>query len=231
MMQGDPTSPEGVNEAFVMVQLKEKSERKRSSMELQEAIRKSLPVISGVKWEFFDMSRMMSGGGAAQKPINIKIFGKDLDTLDGIAENVKTAIKDVQGIYDIESSLQKAKPELHIQPDRTVVSLRALSVGQIATAMQTSMDGQVATRYRKGGDEIDVRVELQDEDTKTLDEIKQTFIASPLGTQVRRFQLNNYSNFKIYPLICANSREYFLFVKIRVDSRIKSGRFYFLQQP
>jgi len=50
--------------------------------------------------------------------------------------------------------------------------------------MQTSMDGQVATRYREGGDEIDVRVELHDEDTKNLDEIKHTFIASPLGTQV-----------------------------------------------
>ncbi|MBM3235389.1 efflux RND transporter permease subunit [Candidatus Poribacteria bacterium] len=185
MTQGDPTSPEGVNEAMMMVQLKEKSERKRSSMQIQEDIRKALPVISGVKWEFFDMSRMMSGGGAAQKPINIKIFGKDLNTLSQIAEEIKTAIKDVRGVYDIESSLQKAKPELHIQPDRTVASLRALTVGQIATAMQTSMDGQVATRYREAGDEVDVRVELQDEDTKTLNEVKQTFIASPLGTQVR----------------------------------------------
>jgi len=185
MMQGDPTAPEGVNEAFVMVQLKEKSERRRSSMEIQEAIRESLPVIAGVELEFLDMSRMMSGGGAAQKPINIKIFGKDLKTLNQIAEDVKTAIKDVRGIHDIESSLKKAKPELHIRPDRTVASLRALSVGQIATVMQTSMDGKVATRYREGGDEIDVRVELQDEDTKTLDEVKQTFIASPFGTQVR----------------------------------------------
>nr|MBC8228066.1 efflux RND transporter permease subunit [bacterium] len=33
--------------------------------------------------------------------------------------------------------------------------------------------------------EIDVRVELQDEDTKTLDEIRRTFIASPARTQVR----------------------------------------------
>ena len=83
-------------------------------MEIQDAIRKSLPVISGVTYEFFDMSRMMTGG-ASQKPINIKIFGKDLDTLNQIAENVKTAIKDVQGVYDIESSLQKAKPEFRFR--------------------------------------------------------------------------------------------------------------------
>jgi len=187
MMQGDPAAPEGVNEALVMAQLEEKGERKRSSMEIQESIRKHLVSLSleGVEWDFYDMSRMMTGGGASQKPINMKIFGKDLDTLNQIAEDIKTAIKDVQGVRDIESSLQKAKPELHIRPDRMTASLRALSVGQIATAMQTAMDGKVATRYREGGDEIDVRVELQDKDTKTLDEIKQTFITSPLGTQVR----------------------------------------------
>ena len=192
-------------------------------MEIQEAIRKSLPVISGVKWEFFDMSRMMSGGGAAQKPINIKIFGKDLDTLSQIAEDVKMAIKDVQGIYDIESSLQKAKPELHIQPDRTVASLRALSVGQIATAMQTSMDGQVATRYRKGGDEIDVRVELQDEDTRTLDEVKQTFIASPLGTQVRLGEVTKIEEAKGPVKLTRENRKRTISVGANVSGRDLGG--------
>jgi len=185
MMQGDASAPEGVNETLVMVKLKEKKDRKHTSMEIQEDIRTSLPVISGAEWEFFDMSRMFAGGGTSQKPINIKIFGKDLDTLSQIAENIKVAIKDVRGVHDIESSLQKAKPELHIQPDRTIASLRALTVGQIATAMQTSMDGQVATRYREAGDEVDVRVELQDKDIDTLDKVKNTFIASPLGTQIR----------------------------------------------
>ena len=223
MMQGDPTSPEGVNEAFVMVQLKEKSERKRSSMEIQEDIRKSLPVISGVKWEFLDMSRMMSGGGATQKPINIKIFGKDLDTLSQIAEDVKTAIKDVRGVHDIESSLQKAKPEFHIRPDRTVASLRGLTVGQIATAMQTSMDGQVATRYREGGDEIDVRVELQDEDTKTLDEIKQTFIASPARTQVRLAEVTKIEEAKGPVKLTRENRKRTISVGANVSGRDLGG--------
>jgi HAE1 family hydrophobic/amphiphilic exporter-1 len=224
MTQGvhDPTSPEGVNEAMVMVQLKEKSERKRSSMQIQEDIRKALPVISGVKWEFFDMSRMMSGG-SAQKPINIKIFGKDLDTLSQIAEEIKTAIKDVRGVYDIESSLQKAKPELHIRPDRTVASLRALSVGQIATAMQTSMDGQVATRYREAGDEVDVRVELQEEDTKTLNEVKQTFITSPLGTQVRLGEVTKIEEAKGPVKLTRENRKRTISVGANVSGRDLGG--------
>ena len=222
MTQGDPTSPEGVNEAMVMVQLKEKSERKRSSMKIQEDIRKALPVISGVKWEFFDMSRMMSGG-SAQKPINIKIFGKDLDTLSQIAEEIKTAIKDVRGVYDIESSLQKAKPELHIRPDRTVASLRALSVGQIATAMQTSMDGQVATRYREAGDEVDVRVELQEEDTKTLNEVKQTFITSPLGTQVRLGEVTKIEEAKGPVKLTRENRKRTISVGANVSGRDLGG--------
>lgn len=219
-MQGDPSSPEGVNEASIMIKLKEKANRERSSMEIQEAIRDSLPDISGVKWEFFDMSRMMSGGGGSQKPINIKIFGKDLGILDKVADDIKTAIDDVPGIHDIESSLDKAKPEYHIYTHRTKASMRALSVGQIATAIETAVDGKIATRYREKGKEVDVRVEFQEEDVDTIDDINHAFIKSPIGTQVRLVEVAELKKAKGPVKLTRENRKRTVSVNANIDPNV-----------
>lgn len=220
-MQGDPSAPEGVNEASLMITLKEKKDRAHSSMEIQEDIRQSLPEIEDVKWEFLDMSRMMSsGGGAAQKPINIKIFGKDLDTLDGIAEDIKTAINDVPGVHDVEDSLKKAKPEYHIHVNRTKASIHALSVGQIATGMEAAIDGKVATRYREGGKEFDVRVEFQEQDTETIDDIKHVFITSPMMTQVRLSEVAEIKKARGPVKLTRKDRKRTISVQANLDSEV-----------
>lgn len=180
--------PTGVHEALVMLRLKDKSERKRTSSEVIDALRASLPEIKGMKVEFADMTRMMGGmggGGITNKPVEIQVFGPELDTLKGISQDIKTAISGVSGLYDIDTSLEAGKPELHIQVDRTQAEERALTVGQVATALQIAMDGKVATRYREAGEEIDVRVQFREEDAKTREDIQQALITSPMGTQVQ----------------------------------------------
>ncbi|MFQ6042620.1 MAG: efflux RND transporter permease subunit, partial [Candidatus Poribacteria bacterium] len=190
MSRGGSSSfgPRGVHEAMIMLRLKDRSERKRTSPEVIDALRASMPKIEGMKVEFADMSRMMMGGmggGITNKPVEIQVFGPDLDTLKEISQEIKTAISGVRGLYDIDTSLEAGKPELHIQVDRTQASERALTIGQVANALQIAMDGKVATRYREGGDEIDVRVQFREEDTKTREDLKQALIASPMGTQVQ----------------------------------------------
>jgi HAE1 family hydrophobic/amphiphilic exporter-1 len=180
--------PSNVNEAMMMIRLKDKSKRKRSSFEVIDTIRAGLPQIEGMKANFTSMSLMTAmggGGGITDKPVEIQVFGPDWATLNKISQEIKTAISGVRGLYDIDTSLEAGKPELHIQVDRTQASERSLTVGQVATALQIAMAGKVATRYREGGDEIDVRVQFREEYAKTREDIQQALIASPMGTQVQ----------------------------------------------
>ncbi len=180
--------PAGVHEAMIMVRLKDMSERKRTSAEVIDALRADMPKIKDAEIEFADMAQMMGtmgSGGITMKPVEIQVFGPELETLKEISQEIKEAIGGVRGLYDVDTSLEAGKPELHIQIDRTRTSERALTVGQVASALQIAMDGKVVTRYREAGDEIDVRVQLREEDTKTLADIRQALIASPMGTQVQ----------------------------------------------
>ncbi|NMB41410.1 MAG: efflux RND transporter permease subunit, partial [Firmicutes bacterium] len=55
---------------------------------------------------------------------------------------------------------------------------------QIATAARTAVEGQVATRYRTGSEEIDVRVRLSEAGGTELSKVENMLVASPLGLMV-----------------------------------------------
>lgn len=173
----------GVNEAMIFAHLLDKSKRRRSSIEIQDNIRKQFPQIEGAKIEFLDLARFITSGGTGQIPIEIKIFGKELLTLEKTAFEMMSKIKPIQGLYDIDTTLRYGKPELQFIIDRDRASQLGLNVGQIASVMRANFEGQVATRFRTAGDEFDLRVQYRDEDTQTFDDVKRAVIFSSQGSQ------------------------------------------------
>ncbi len=173
----------GVNEAMIFAHLLDKSKRRRSSIEIQDSIRKQFPRIEGAKIEFIDLARFITSGGTGQIPIEIKIFGKDLATLEKTADEIMAKIEPIQGLYDIDTTLRHGKPELQFVIDRDRASQLGLNVGQIASVMRANFEGQVATRFRTAGDEFDLRVQYRDEDAQDFDDVKRAVIFSSLGSQ------------------------------------------------
>ena len=174
----------GVNEAQVMIKLMAKKDRKRGSEEIINSIRRRMPVIEGAKFDFYDMGGMMMMG-SQQKPINIKIFGKDLDMLEKISDELLAKIKNVKGIFDADTTLVKARPEMKIEILRDKAAKLGLSMREIGGAIQTAMQGRIATRLRREGDEINVRVRLREQDRQTVEDLEDVIITSQFGTQTR----------------------------------------------
>jgi len=172
----------GTNEAQIMMYLKDKKERKMSSEELHELVRNNLPKITGLEVNFMDMSAALMGG--ANKPIEIKVFGKDLLKLKQITNNIFEKIIKIEGVRDIESTLDVGKPELTIKIDRERASHLGLSIGQIGSAVKNSMQGIVATQLRQGGEETDIRVRYAEDYRSDIKDIENLTIVSPVGVQI-----------------------------------------------
>jgi len=181
----------GAHEGFLWVGLVDKDKRDLSDVEILEKIRKKLPKMKDVKIEALDLSQMLMGG--AQTPIEIKIFGKDLNLLKDLANNIVFKIQDVEGLRDVNHSLSEAKPEYHITINREQASRLGLKVSQVATTVQTASLGKIATRLREGNDEIDVRIRLKEEFRDDLNDIKNIPIMSPLNQIVRLDQVASIS--------------------------------------
>jgi len=176
----------GVNEAQFFIQLEDKLKRNRIAGEIIDEIRAKLPEIDGATYEFTDMARsMITGGGRQEASIELKLFGKDIVTLEQLSQSVFGEIARIEGVYDVGSSLKKGRPELQFTIDRDRASRLGLTVSQIASTLQTAVQGKVATFFRQGGEEVNIRVSLDQSGRENLEEIKNIVLPSPLGALVR----------------------------------------------
>ncbi|MGI6586982.1 MAG: efflux RND transporter permease subunit [Gracilibacteraceae bacterium] len=171
------------NTASLNITLKPLSERKRSTAEVVEEMRKKVRLIPGANIEINEVSTSTMGfsGGTA---VSVNIFGPDLDKLSEIAVSVEEIIKNVEGVRQTSTSISEGRPEVRIFVDRDKASYYGLGTAQVSAAIRTAVEGSVATTYKVDGDEIDVRVGFPEGTVKKYSQLENTKILSPLGVEI-----------------------------------------------
>ncbi|MCD4795755.1 MAG: efflux RND transporter permease subunit [Candidatus Cloacimonetes bacterium] len=178
----DPTNPQEVNESQVFVRLHEQSDRDLTYKEIQEQVRKKLPKVEGAEFNFMSSEEMMGGGGA--KPIEVSIYGKDLDKLKEISMLIEKRMNKVEHVTDVVNSMKEGKPEYHIVIDKDKAFKYGLTATQIASSIKTSSLGTLCGIFRKSGEEIDITVRLEEEKRNSFEDIMHFSIISPMGFSV-----------------------------------------------
>ncbi|KAF1086041.1 Swarming motility protein SwrC [Sporotomaculum syntrophicum] len=164
----------------LIIQLVDKAKRNVTSDDLATRLDEQLKDIPGVD---LNVSAMEQGMGTGTAPIEIKISGDDLDVLARLGEQVAAVVEQVPGTREVASSMEEGRPELHIIVNRDRAAMYGLSLAEVSSAVRTAIDGTVATRYRVGGDEVDIRVQLQETGTKfSQSELSGLNITTPAGT-------------------------------------------------
>jgi len=157
------------------------AERTRSTDEIMEQMRDLTKKIPGAE---IKVSQIQSGGFGSSSPISIKVAGDDLEVLDQIANKIKADVEGVEGTRNVVNSLEEGRPEMQIIVDRKKASQFGLSYAQIMSTVKTGFNGEIATRYRQDGDELDVRVTLPEEYKQDMSQIKDILLQSPMGGQI-----------------------------------------------
>ncbi|NLP02718.1 MAG: efflux RND transporter permease subunit [Fibrobacter sp.] len=166
-----------VNEAQIFFRLVPFEERVRSTKQVINEIRQSVPELHDVIIEF----PSMGGMGSATSPVELKFYGKELDQLKAFADSAKVKLSKMSGLYDVNTSMREGKPELRIFPDRDKAALMGLSMLDIGNGIKYANLGQVITRYREAGDEYDVRIRLDEADRSTRSSITSLPLISRSG--------------------------------------------------
>ncbi len=157
-----------VTKANILVKLVPTKERKKSDKQIMAEIRSEVKNIAGAKISFTVEG---VGGGGGEKPVTLSIRGDDLSKLEQIAEKVEAIVKSTPGAVDVDNSLELSKPEIRINIDREKASDLAVNPYLIASTIRAMVDGAVATQYKEGDEQIDVRVRLKKIDRKNLNDI------------------------------------------------------------
>jgi HAE1 family hydrophobic/amphiphilic exporter-1 len=173
----------GVNTAVIFISFVEKKMRKEPSYKTISEILARIPEYKGAKISSMDFMRMMFLGAEA-KPIQIKLFGRDLSTLKELALRIKREISQVEGVVRPEISLEEAKPELRIIVNRSKAAQFGLTPYQIENEIQIAEKGVEATQLRERGEEIPIKVMLDTYDRKDIEDIFSLEIKTPMGFTV-----------------------------------------------
>jgi hydrophobic/amphiphilic exporter-1 (mainly G- bacteria), HAE1 family len=153
-----------VNEGTAYVKLKPGSGKTFSEV-LREA-RQKIEQVPGFTYGLFE------AGPFGQKPIQISVRGADVDELDRISRELMAGMRKIRGVVDVESSLEKSKPELLVRVDRGRASDLGLNAGPIGTTLRAAVTGVVATTIEDAkGDSWDVRVRLRADQRRFADDL------------------------------------------------------------
>lgn len=169
--------------ASLRVVLVDQEERERRTDQVAEQLRRFGAGLPGAKVSA-SIADMHGGGAGGGGPVEVRFKGDDLDELALLAERVAEKMRAIPGLREVTTSLSQARPELQVRVDRNRAAAVGLNVFQVASALRTAVEGEVVTRFRVEGDEIDVRVRLDEAFRSRPADLERIMIDTPLGIQV-----------------------------------------------
>lgn len=161
----------------------------RSKQEVMDDIRARLAAIPGIAVEVgapvtHRIDAMLSGTRAN---IAIKVFGPDLGTLYSLGRQIEEAVKDIDGIADLNVERQVERPQLRIEPRREMLARYGVTLPQFARMVGVLLGGQVVSQVYEGEKSFDLTLKVADADRMTAADIAAITVDAngakvPLGT-------------------------------------------------
>lgn len=173
---GMGVSESGPEIGNIFVILTEKDARQRSIEDVIEDVRDKAKTIPGIT---LNIVRHDFTGGGGEAPISIAIRGDEFPILQDISDEIITRLHSVEGTREVESSLSEGRPEVHVKINREKASLYGLSASSIADSVRGAIQGQLSTKYRIEGDEIDVKVRVDEAYRNDVRALRDLLIMSP----------------------------------------------------
>ena len=195
------------------VTIVDKQERKQTVEQYAEMIKKEiLATIPGLKVTAAASSMF----GTSETPIQILLRGPEMTENYKVADKVMDLIKNVQGIYNINLSVEKSKPEMQISLDRNKMSMLGLSVAEVGNTLQLAFAGNTDLQYSELGTDYDINVKLDQFDRKKIDDIRSITFKNSKGEII---ELNQFAN--IYQSLGPNKLErYNRIASITVNAQV-----------
>ncbi|MDO8299237.1 efflux RND transporter permease subunit [Lacisediminimonas sp.] len=169
---------EGVHSSEIDVDLK-RSERTRE--EVMADIRARLAVIPAAVAIGQPISHRLDhllSGVRAQ--IALKIYGDDIDTLRGLAENLRGRLASIPGLVDLSVERQVLIPQIKVRVDYRKASQYGVTPAQVLKALETLSAGERVTQVVDGSRRFDLVVRLPDENRSPQD-LGRVMLDSPAG--------------------------------------------------
>lgn len=183
-----PTDPMPIDASDMMVILKPKKEWTSATTydELIEKMSQALEAVPGVSFGFqypvaMRFNELMTG---ARQDVVCKIYGEDLDTLATYAKKLGEISSSIEGAKDVYVEAVTGMPQVIIDYNRQAIAQYGLNIAEINEIVNTAFAGQSTGLVYEGEKRFDLVVRLIGEQRKSIQDIQDLLIPTPMGAQI-----------------------------------------------
>ena len=123
-------------------------------------------------------------GMGTTSTVSYFVYGSTMDDLTETVTKVEDIMKSNKNLKNVESSMKEAYDEYSFVVDQPKAAMMGLTAGQIGMALYQNPTRPVLTTVEKDGEELSVYIETKKDTYKSIDDIKNKLITTPMGLQV-----------------------------------------------
>ncbi|WP_040549144.1 efflux RND transporter permease subunit, partial [Pusillimonas noertemannii] len=181
---GFPTVVDG----FAILRLKHWNERDKSQQEIAAELRPRFNALPGVR--AFPSNPASLGQRATTKPVEFIIMSQaSYPEIAKFTDAFIERLSDYPGLQNLEMDLRLNTPELQVAVNRDKLADVGVDVGTVGRTLESMLGGRQVTRFRDGGEQYDVIVQVKKEDRADPRDISDIYVRARNGDMV---QLSNF---------------------------------------
>ncbi|MBK7056033.1 MAG: efflux RND transporter permease subunit [Leptospiraceae bacterium] len=174
----DPLTRVGEHLGMVHLYFIPENERKRTTFQIMGELEAEIKKIPNAENVFIE--ELINGPpiGAA---VTLAVEGKDYKKLKEIAAEIEAHLSSIQGVKNIADDYKKGREEIILSLDSTKSATTGISVATTANFVRSAFEGNEASRFRIGKDEVRIKVQNDAQYRTSQDDIKKVNIINRNG--------------------------------------------------
>ncbi|MEZ9244638.1 efflux RND transporter permease subunit [Vibrio lentus] len=149
--------------------------------ELQKVLDKEVPQAQ-------ILVRKLNQGPPFTAPVELRVYGENLDTLKAIGEDVRLILAGVPHVTHTRETLQPGTPKVWLKVDEDTAKLNGISLNQFAGMLQTTLTGRESGSVIEGSESVPIRVRVADDARENLAHLSN--IRLPISSDVYSTGIN-----------------------------------------
>lgn len=177
---------------FMFVTLKPWEERERTTQQVLDGLRPKFMANPG-GMVLAAPIRPLGGRRSSSGGVQMVLQGADFPELQRLAGQFNAKIRDSAVLSSPRIDPQPNKPQLDVRVDRTRAADLNVPIIDIATTLESMFGGRRVTRFRRGAEEYNVIVQVEDSARATPSDLGKIYLRSTGGDLVQLSNLVTYS--------------------------------------
>ncbi|MCD6583998.1 MAG: efflux RND transporter permease subunit [Candidatus Omnitrophica bacterium] len=164
---------QGPHQAQIFVRLDKKT---KTSFLIEKLEKKLEPIKKEASLILLAQESFLKEAFVQQAPLILEIKGENLSRLKEIGLILEKELKRLPFLYNVKLDYPAPRPEVKVKVTKDKAFLYNISTDIVAATVNTSLKGNVPTKFKEKGEEYDIKVILRKKDRRNIRKLKRLLI-------------------------------------------------------